>query len=72
MVNIFHKDFHSMYNNIDDWILYGIFEDAIIVCGEQWGGDDLNKDYRIDMTKNEKLESYFPYNYGPVNKLKKW
>ena len=69
MVIITHHHFHPIFNNIDEWIEYGITSNAIWICGKQWEMEDwANRNYNRTCYLNVLKNKEFVEKFKPLNK----
>ena len=73
MVTETYNDLNKIYMKHEDWVKYGITNDAMWVGGNQWLQKDyMNRNYHIDIIRNQKQENCYSSMFYPIKPLNKW
>ena len=71
MVTEIHEDIENEYMNIDEWIEYGIIDDAIYVVATRWYKQNPIRDFFLSEIRNDVTHHYFGSNEF-IQPLNKW
>ena len=52
MVTVTHDNVDLSYMNVNDWIRYGITDDALLISHNRWFNEGYCREYHANVVKN--------------------